>query len=422
MTLSTLNSKRRGFTLVELLVVIAIIGTLVGLLLPAVQSAREAGRRSACSNNMRQVGLAVLNFESARQKLPAFTDRNEYTGAPGTTSSNVSTTPGYSWITYCLPYMEETNLYNSIANSSTTSTVSTKFAASPFAANVQNVPTGTNLQAATVNLPPLRCPTFAGGPTAEFNTNGASNGVSYAGGYATFSALATGSGGPVGITNYKANVGTHILGSGTASNNGPITYPSASVPSTNPFSTARSVGLTLGSVSDGTSKTILLAETKERGYAGWIDGPSSWVTAMNFSGTTPNFSSNQWNSTGSSTPVVVASGTTTGVSLNFPADNTATNRHLTATAWTLYPTSGQAYGAASDHSGGLVLHAFVATLPRFQMTSILRSSFRSIAALQANPSGTTDRSSGILPENLVKPRQPEGRPSGCRCFWRPSPS
>jgi prepilin-type N-terminal cleavage/methylation domain-containing protein/prepilin-type processing-associated H-X9-DG protein len=59
-----------GFTLVELLVVIAIIGVLVGLLLPAVQSAREAARRAQCQNNLRQLGLAVTNFESARKKLP----------------------------------------------------------------------------------------------------------------------------------------------------------------------------------------------------------------------------------------------------------------------------------------------------------------------------------------------------------------
>ena len=68
---------RRGFSLVELLVVIAIIATLVGLLLPAVQSAREAARRTACANGIRQFGLAVLNFESARRQLPSVGTRAE---------------------------------------------------------------------------------------------------------------------------------------------------------------------------------------------------------------------------------------------------------------------------------------------------------------------------------------------------------
>src|SRR5690348_11561425 len=78
MEIRPMRADNRGFTLVELLVVIAIIGILVALLLPAIQAAREAARRSQCSNNMKNLALAVLNFESSKKRLPMDFDYSTY--------------------------------------------------------------------------------------------------------------------------------------------------------------------------------------------------------------------------------------------------------------------------------------------------------------------------------------------------------
>jgi len=88
--------RRRGFTLIELLVVIAIIATLIGLLLPAVQKAREAAARMECGNNLHQIGLAMLNYESANGNLPPVRAHSY----------------GASWAVLILPQMEQDNLYN----------------------------------------------------------------------------------------------------------------------------------------------------------------------------------------------------------------------------------------------------------------------------------------------------------------------
>jgi prepilin-type N-terminal cleavage/methylation domain-containing protein len=102
----TILRKRIGFTLVELLVVIAIIGVLVALLLPAVQTAREASRRSSCTNNLRQLGVGTHIFHDTFLRLPAGTVWEP--GAGGNQKGSEST-----WLTYLLPYVEQDALYKS---------------------------------------------------------------------------------------------------------------------------------------------------------------------------------------------------------------------------------------------------------------------------------------------------------------------
>ena len=99
--MSVRKYHRSAFTLVELLVVIAIIGILVGLLLPAVQSAREAARRMQCSNNLKQMGLAVHNFELSYKKLPS-----------SVRPAGLTPLPRIAGLTFLLPYIEQINAYN----------------------------------------------------------------------------------------------------------------------------------------------------------------------------------------------------------------------------------------------------------------------------------------------------------------------
>lgn len=100
---------KKAFTLVELLVVIAIIGTLVGLLLPAVQMARESARRSSCQNNLRQLAIAVHNSADSNRRFPFNGDPITKTGI----YANGSTTEAHwSWIARTLPFLEQKPLYD----------------------------------------------------------------------------------------------------------------------------------------------------------------------------------------------------------------------------------------------------------------------------------------------------------------------
>ncbi len=206
---SRVGRRLRGFTLVELLVVIAIIGVLVGLLLPAVQSAREAARRSSCMNNMKQIGLALHNYHDTQKTFPAVAKfGQDGPGKPGPQQA-----AHHTWCTYILPFMEETALFDSV--------------------DLRLPAWGQPIVGQTVNV--LLCPSD-GGFRKPQETHG------------------------IGVTHYLANGGWHWW-EGSVAPGAPL-LPGVDYMGAFPGGDA----LNMRDFLDGTSKTILIAEGNSTGY------------------------------------------------------------------------------------------------------------------------------------------------------------
>lgn len=222
--------SRRGFTLIELLVVIAIIAVLIALLLPAVQQAREAARRTACRNNLKQTGLALHNYVSDFTTFPpGSTSIIDY----GVWSSSPSQYHLHSWASLILPNLDQTNLYNQVNY------------------NISALD-ALNITAASQKIVAYRCPSYIGNDFSQ---------------EPLYVALSP----KYAIRNYVA-IGATTIGNLWKSPDGSI-YPRSMT--------------RLSDMTDGTSTTILVAETREQNAAVWIDGGTASLTSRRYDDSNP---------------------------------------------------------------------------------------------------------------------------------------
>jgi prepilin-type N-terminal cleavage/methylation domain-containing protein len=352
---------RRGFTLVELLVVIAIIGVLIALLLPAIQAAREAARRNQCANKVKQLGLGLQNHHDVYKKFPAVSNQSNLNGAAyisttpgfGTTGSNsgfISTPPtssGYSWIVRILPYIEETVLYNQISTSTSKFTTDGWTNSSTYQVTIN----GALRHFSAVALDEVACPSYGGNAisAASSSVNPLPSSITgytlpSIGGYSAIGSVGASSSPPYGvqISNYVALAATssNMLPGGAAD---ATTADGTIIPG---------LGLNMKSVLDGTSKTVIVCETKEFAINSWYDGTTAWTTGF---------------------PVGLISSLTTNlsgyISVNSPAASAlnygplpipssgATNCVFYSSSFPNHSLGGMsAWGPSSDHSGGVVMH------------------------------------------------------------------
>lgn len=224
-------------------------GVLLALLLPAVQAAREAARRNMCINNSKQIGLAMHNHHDVHNSFP-YASNMPVTGTPGD-----ATTAGYSWLVALAPFMDEVRIYDQIFSESNS------FETLPFDPSMQNISSSLSKP-----MPMLVCPStgYLGlDPSAQsVYTTGPMPAISS---YLAASAShLTNASGPIDLFTGEEDTGWN--------GNGAFVFPSE--PNAK---LARGIGFR--KITDGTSKTVVVCESRENVYAAWVDGQAVWAVA-----------------------------------------------------------------------------------------------------------------------------------------------
>ncbi len=227
--------RRRGFTLIELLVVIAIIAVLVAILLPAVQQARESARASQCRNNLKQIGLALHNYESTHSVFPPANTSRLRSGVWSYNSSAASWTVAdkhlHSFASLILPNLDQAGVYNKIDY------------------NVSALAPA-NRESASKVIPAYRCPSYSGKSHTD---------------EAQYAMAAGGAANAFALRNYAS------IGAVTAGALGGATPPEGII-----FPQSRT---RFGDITDGASNTLVIAETKDQQAPVWVDGTSATLCA-----------------------------------------------------------------------------------------------------------------------------------------------
>jgi prepilin-type N-terminal cleavage/methylation domain-containing protein len=275
------DAARRAFTLVELLVVIAIIGLLIALLLPAVQAARESARRTTCTNNLKQIGLALNNYVTVKKFFPPA--QTVYTSL----AENDSTNPPWAWSFMILPYMDQQAVFDTI-----------QFANQKYnPGNPQVAPTNMNYYVNTAQgkngcsmvIPAFLCPSVTG--STDPSRNQTTNQVQYVSAYSSASGYKPG--GPSG-TDSTGTIGMGCSDYGGIE--GPDTGNSAVLnPATNPpaqYQTTGNPAIAPGMLPKMTATTM--PATSQAISPRWVtDGLSKTMIVGEMAGRAFNFNKNK---------------------------------------------------------------------------------------------------------------------------------